>query len=202
MAKERILLTKDMLRHALNDERHLSHVGRYGAVRRFCYGNVVDVSCGCGYGTHMLSLNPDVRQIIGVDNDLETIQFARKHYRDGGKVQFVHADAGRFFDRAIKSNNIDTAVCLETLEHLTYPDELIDRMKAVCVDQVIISYPDKHSTSYNPHHQWDFVDQDIVDFFLPDYILFRKWRMQDVSVHIYLRQPAMPGRIKRYFAQL
>lgn len=54
------------------------HVKRYAAIRRFCYGNVLDIASGCGYGTSMISTNPEVRTVLGVDTDEGAIAWGKK----------------------------------------------------------------------------------------------------------------------------
>lgn len=57
--KERIGLSRDMLVRELDMMRHYDHIRRYQLVKRYCFGRVVDAACGVGYGSHLLSDNPE-----------------------------------------------------------------------------------------------------------------------------------------------
>ncbi|NKB43956.1 MAG: hypothetical protein GKS03_06710 [Alphaproteobacteria bacterium] len=59
-ADERLFIPRDQVETLEKDILLRRHVERYAVARQFVYGTVVDLACGCGYGTHILAKNPDV----------------------------------------------------------------------------------------------------------------------------------------------
>ena len=157
------------------------HLKRYGSIRRFCFGKVLDFACGCGYGSYMLALNPDVTSVTSVDNSTDAIAWAKKHFSHPN-ITYKIADARKV------TGTFDTLVCLETIEHLKdtrIVPEIVERCK---VQNVIVSFPDKKTTHYNPHHFHDFVRQDIVDLF-PKHVVYHVVRFADSTAVLLTRLP-------------
>ncbi len=101
---ERIYLKKDeFIEHERTIQIH-EHMKRYGALRRFCYGHVLDFACGCGYGSYLISGNPAVTKVTGVDIDREAIVWAQNEFKSS-KIEFVQADITKIKD------SFDTLVC-------------------------------------------------------------------------------------------
>jgi len=154
---------------------------RYGSVRRFCFGNVLDLACGCGYGTYMIAGNPDVSSVTGVDTDNDAIEWAKEHFNHK-KITYKKGDA------SILKNKFDTLVCLETIEHIKDTSVIPDVVKKCNIDNIIISFPDKKTTHYNPHHEHDFVVQDLVDLF-PEHVIYHRIRFVDSVSLLLIRLP-------------
>ena len=156
--RERIGITREELVRIELDILDRRHIERYALVRQWLYGVVLDCACGVGYGTYLSSLNPDVTSIIGVDKDADAIEHAKKEF-GGDKIKYHCLDATAF------SVPCDTFLCIETLEHLREPKQMADLAKRCGAKQVIVSYPSKKTTHYNPHHFWDFKQEQVDDIF-------------------------------------
>lgn len=162
--RERIYLTREELEQRemaiLNDR----HIERYGMIRQWCHGFVVDFGCGCGYGSHMISRNPDVRMVIGVDKDLDAMNYANEHYKSN-TCKFNNSIVPPVFHLSegatVQPYQCDTFVALEIMEHMADETELPRIAKATNASTVIISYPSKKTTHYNPHHFHDFTREDM-----------------------------------------
>src|SRR3989344_3911756 len=155
------------------------HLKRYGSIRRFCFGKVLDFACGCGYGSYMLALNPDVESVTGVDSSKEAIAWSRKHFTHPN-ITYKLSDAGGV------RGYFDTLVCLETIEHIKdtrVVPQIVERCK---ISNVIVSFPDKKTTHYNPHHFYDFVRQDIIDLF-PRHVVYHIVRFADSTAVLLTR---------------
>lgn len=102
------------------------HVHRYVLAGQVAAGKrVLDVACGEGYGTRLLSGQASF--VIGADVDAITIAHAHHaHRRDN--VRFLQMDARRF---ALAAHSIDVAVSFETLEHFSEQDEFLAEIKRV-----------------------------------------------------------------------
>ena len=75
---------------------------------------VLDVACGVGYGSRILSDRSPAAEIVATDVDRGAIAYARRHY-PSPNVRFEVGDAGRV---DWPSAHFDMAVSFETIEHL------------------------------------------------------------------------------------
>jgi 2-polyprenyl-3-methyl-5-hydroxy-6-metoxy-1,4-benzoquinol methylase len=101
------------------------HLARYRLARALLTGRVLDAGCGTGYGSAMLSAAPQVTEVVGIDRDRETVEQARERYGAPG-LRFA---VGDLLSPAISALGLfDGIACLEVLEHLSEPEELLRRM--------------------------------------------------------------------------
>lgn len=99
------------------------HIARYEWAASYLKDKrVIDLACGVGYGTDILS---KVSTCIGVDNNPVHLEFAQENYPDS---VFVYSDVTTlpFID-----NTFDAAVSFETIEHFPYTDRFLAELKAV-----------------------------------------------------------------------
>lgn len=73
-------------------------------------GHGVDVFCGNGYGTHLLSTS---RHVLGIDGSTDAIRLAEQHYRTPNTL-FAQAR----YPFSLPSQAFDFAVSLESVEHV------------------------------------------------------------------------------------
>jgi 2-polyprenyl-3-methyl-5-hydroxy-6-metoxy-1,4-benzoquinol methylase len=179
---ERILITREKFSEVESQIRFHEHLRRYAAIRRFCYGKVLDFASGCGYGSFLLSVNPDVEVVVGIDKDKTANDWAGKEFGTD-KTDF------RCKDIEDVKEKFDTLVSLEAIEH--FDDvSIIPRLAARCeIDNIVISYPNKKSTHFNPYHVHDFTLQDILNL-MQEYICYHTFRMGDVQFALFLKKPA------------
>tara|TARA_Y100000815_G_C13191481_1_gene443126 strand:- start:8 stop:802 length:795 start_codon:yes stop_codon:yes gene_type:complete len=141
------------------------HLERYDfAATRLIGTRVLDIACGCGYGSDRLAeLNPD-KTIIGVDIDPAAIAFAQAHYQRPN-LRYHCADAESFSSEE-RFHNI---VSLETIEHLPRPQQLIANCAELLAEggQIIASVPITPTLDGNPHHLHDFSVRSFFALFQP-----------------------------------
>jgi ubiquinone/menaquinone biosynthesis C-methylase UbiE len=130
------------------------HMQRYEFAAEHLSGQrVLDMACGCGYGTALLAeRNPD-KQVTGVDIDPAAIAYAREHYQLAN-LRYECADAEQFSS----DQGFDCIVSLETIEHLPRPHVLLANYARLLADggKVIASVPITPTLDGNPHHLHDF----------------------------------------------
>ncbi|MET1078547.1 MAG: class I SAM-dependent methyltransferase [Pseudomonas sp.] len=130
------------------------HLERYGFAAQWLAGErVLDMACGCGYGTALLAeAHPD-KTVIGVDIDPAAIAYAQAHYRLPN-LSYQCADAQTFRP----TSAFDTIVSLETIEHLPRPRQLAAHCASLLAEggQIIASVPITPTLDGNPHHLHDF----------------------------------------------
>lgn len=140
--------------------RLIRHIERYALLRQFAEGVICDAACGCGYGSYLLATNPDVDHVIGLDADAETIQFAKQEYASE-RVEFHASDLAEW----TSDRPIDMLITVETIEHIRDTSVMPSFVDRNGINKVIITYPSKKTTHYNPFHLYDFRLQDILDLF-------------------------------------
>lgn len=124
------------------------HILRYNfAVDKLWSGaRVLDVACGAGYGTHVLSKH-DV-EIVGVDYDETAIQFAQSRYPS------LKFQLGNALELSFSDSIFDIVVSFETIEHVTDANAFIAEMQRILVPGglLIISTPNIRYTSHPDYH--------------------------------------------------
>jgi SAM-dependent methyltransferase len=109
------------------------HVQRYAWTLQFCHGKrVVDLGCGTGYGSFMLSWV--ATYVIGLDISTLSINFAQDRFC---------ADNLYFFTGDITAQipSADMYVCFEVLEHLESPDQLIGNIDGTLLWSIPVDQP-------------------------------------------------------------
>jgi|SRR5579862_2327901 len=130
------------------------HLERYQfAKQNLVDGSVLDIACGVGYGTALLSESPLTSFAIGVDIDEASIRYASRRYRKA-RVSYVCADAYQFS----AGQPFDNIVSLETIEHVENPQALFEHLVDLLAPggHLIVSVPVTPSIDGNPHHKSNF----------------------------------------------
>ncbi|WP_028785190.1 class I SAM-dependent methyltransferase [Thalassobacillus devorans] len=103
----------------------LEHMARYQFAMPYTKGRVLDLSCGAGYGTHMIAKErkKEVNEVIGVDIDPAIIEYAKATYYHP-KTSYKVMDA---VDPELpeKLGTFDTIVSFETYEHIEDEEQLL-----------------------------------------------------------------------------
>lgn len=158
LKKKRVKFPRYNITHKrLNRLERLAHsvrnVERYAYIRQGLSGKVIDAGCGVGYGTYMIAMNPDVKWVVGIDNDKDAINIARREYR-AKNLTFVCNE----FDKAKLVGPYDWMVAVEIIEHLRNPKLLANLADRFKINKIILTYPSKKTTHYNPFHFYDYTD--------------------------------------------
>ncbi|MDX2272576.1 MAG: class I SAM-dependent methyltransferase [Cyanobacteriota bacterium] len=181
---ERIYLSRERLTEIEAQIRLERHVERYALLRQFAKGVVCDAACGCGYGSYLMSKNPDVKKVIGLDMDEAAIALARQDYVTE-KTEFYQAS----LDEWTSSESIDMLVTVETIEHIKDASVIPNFVERNRIKHVILTYPSKKTSHYNPYHHYDFRLQDILDLF-PKFTCYKHFNWQyEFDVVFLLRNP-------------
>jgi 2-polyprenyl-3-methyl-5-hydroxy-6-metoxy-1,4-benzoquinol methylase len=115
---------------------------------------VIDMACGEGYGSAVLSGR--AREVVGVDANPEAHEHARLRYTSAN-TRFARDLVETFAEPA------DAVVFLQTIEHVQNPDEVLERFKALVADSaspvvyvstpnVLTLAPEGAEKSGNPWH--------------------------------------------------
>ncbi|RLI48415.1 MAG: hypothetical protein DRP09_21470, partial [Candidatus Thorarchaeota archaeon] len=122
-------------------EIHYEHLHRYAFATQFVKGkDVLDMACGEGYGSYMLS--KEANYVIGIDIDEKIIKHANNKYAQNN-LKFVQ---GSILEVPLKNKKFDVIVCFEALEHIEEHEKFLFEVKRLLKDNgiFIVSTPNKY----------------------------------------------------------
>ena len=134
------------------------HIDRYEFAKKYVSEkSVLDVACGSGYGSFMLSKT--AKSVTGVDISIDAIEYAKTNY-PASNIQYYSDDATHllFYD-----GSFDVVISFETIEHIpdykTFLKECRRVLKPggvfICsTPNALVSSPDGNIE--NPYHVVEF----------------------------------------------
>lgn len=140
------------------------HNARYDFASKNLSGvEILDMACGCGFGTALMAKNHPDKVFTGVDIDPTAIEYANDNYKLPN-LKYICHDAMTF-----STGKYDSIVSLETIEHLPRPKEFIQHVVSLLQPQghVIASVPVTPTCDGNPHHLHDFSVRSFKKLFSP-----------------------------------
>jgi ubiquinone/menaquinone biosynthesis C-methylase UbiE len=135
-------------------EMWAEHWHRYHAIQHLVAGKrVLDVACGEGYGSALLSRVASA--VSGVDISNEAITHATAKYLTQKNLNFIEASCTQL---PFADHSFDVVVSFETIEHITEHDAFLDEIKRVLTADglLIISSPNKAEYSDARNFQNEF----------------------------------------------
>jgi 2-polyprenyl-3-methyl-5-hydroxy-6-metoxy-1,4-benzoquinol methylase len=152
------------------------HVARYEIAKKYCVDKkVIDIACGCGYGTNLLS--KVAKSVVGGDYSSEALDYANKHWKTDNS-NFIKVDIK---DKPILGE-FDVFVSLETLEHIDHElNDTINFYKSNLKSggTLIFSHPENETNlNLNPFH----VHFNITKEFMVDLLTKNNFIVEDVIV--------------------
>jgi 2-polyprenyl-3-methyl-5-hydroxy-6-metoxy-1,4-benzoquinol methylase len=103
-------------------------IGRYKfAIGYLKIGDIcLDAACGSGYGTALIA--EKAKEVVGLELDDHALNYARKHYQRDN-ITYKKADLTQQLD--LPSNYFDAVISIETLEHITDHDTILQEFQRV-----------------------------------------------------------------------
>lgn len=183
----------------LQGEIAYEHWHRYAFAQQLVSNkSVLDIACGEGYGTAVLSQTAGM--VVGGDIDLAALLSARQQYGGSENIQFVRTscDLLAFADAAF-----DIVVSFETIEHVTTQTEMLAEIKRVLKPRGIfcVSSPNKAQYSdarnySNPFHVRELY-RDELSGLIQKYFPATRWFHQKLLFHSAIwRADGPPGKTK------
>jgi len=134
------MFTGERLETSIDGRVAIEHLHRYAIAGQYVQNKaVLDIACGEGYGTNLLSKN--AKTIFGVDIDEGAIQRAKIKYRSEN-INFLVGSTSKI---PLEENSVDVVVSFETIEHHDAHEEMMSEIKRVLKPTgiMVISSPDK-----------------------------------------------------------
>jgi len=122
-------------------EIRLEHFHRYALALSLAKNKrVLDVACGEGYGSALLS--EAAIEVVGVDISQEAVAHASKVYQGRANLHFLEKSA---FDIGLPDASFDLVVSFETIEHLLEQDQMLAELRRVLKPDglLLISSPNR-----------------------------------------------------------
>lgn len=163
-----------------SDATRIEHVLRYQfACERIKNGMVLDVACGSGYGTYMLSKVNSYA--IGVDVSQEAVTYAAGRYK-GDNLTYKVMDATELdFPDAY----FDAVVSLETIPSIREYRRFLREMHRVLKPEgtLVLSTPTRDTVPAGKEvHVWyhvqEFVVEDMLEFLCPLFSNIKIWQQK------------------------
>ncbi len=109
-------------------------------------GKIIDLGCGIGYGTAMLSDRVGrYGCVLGFERSVESLDFANAHY-ERDNIEWINADLdGKRIPFCHKT--YDAATAFEIIEHLADPKPLLESIPA---QRLFASVPNESVIPYSP----------------------------------------------------
>lgn len=136
------------------------HMYRYYFARGFIEpgDTVVDAACGYGYGTELFSRV--AKKVIGIDRDENVIKYATEHYKRDNNYFMVGN-----LDQMESLPVCDVWACVETFEHLRFPESFASKLMQSVKRTIIITCPIVPTTHEDPTHLHDFTESQAKEIF-------------------------------------
>lgn len=179
------------------------HVHRYQQALKYLSRNdrVLDLACGNGFGSKLLSDNT-VNEVIGADISPETIQYCKETFNHIRHLQFEVVDGTKM---QYPSGHFNVIISFETIEHTTKYNEMLAEFSRALANEgyAIISTPNIEVNSpggkvLNPYHTQEFNYDELVG------ILERHFKNVEVFGQKYIRyqNPSIKNKIGKLLESL
>lgn len=138
------------------------HIDRYKYALNYTKGKkVLDIACGCGYGTYLLATQGEAHSIIGVDLSDDAVRY--------GNYRYPHHNLKRLVEDGVKYKNeypFDVIVSFETIEHVPNYIDFIDNLyNNLSIEGVLlISTPITKITNTKPNNPFHVIEWNFYDF--------------------------------------
>ena len=126
------------------------HRSRYEFAARWVSRNIatacnttgIDLFCGNGYGSHILSEIAGCR-MVGIDGSDEAVAFAEQFYASARKVY-----RQAYFPFDLAPDSVDFAICFESIEHVEDYENFIRTIDQMTSGPLIISFPIENTLNF------------------------------------------------------
>ncbi len=173
--------TGERLETFVHNDSTIEHLHRYAIVNEFIKNKVVlDIACGEGYGSSLLSAS--ARFVTGIDIDNTVIAHASQKYKKDNLL----FKRGSVENIPFEDAHFDVVVSFETLEHVSGHTSMLSEIKRVMKPGglLILSTPNKKSYSdlydyKNPFHKKELYLQEL-EKLLNEHFIFYSIHYQSI----------------------
>jgi len=134
---------------------------RYKFAANFVEGkDVLDISCGSGYGSNYLAKR--AKSVVGADIDTETINYCRKKYIRNN-LEFLCIQKDCRIENFV--NKFDAVISFETIEHTKEYIHFLNNLKTYLKENgtIILSTPNNFKKINPPENEFHVYEFDIME---------------------------------------
>lgn len=148
------------------EDLYTEHMSRYLLAAAVAAGRrVLDVGCGCGYGTHFLAL-AGAAEVLGVDISAEAVDFAAGHYSHKGLSYGVMDARNLALDAAY-----GLITCFELIEHVGEDSAVVGSLADALAEDGVCLISTPNAETYvaggeegdNPYHCREYLESEFED---------------------------------------
>lgn len=126
---------------------------------------VLDIGCGCGYGTYHLA-SGGALVTVGIDRSVEAVEYSLRNYRHP-RLSFAVMDAARL---SLKGR-FDVVTCFELIEHVEDAHDLLEGVRRVMDETGVFMVSTPNKATYvaggeggkNPFHTREYSKDEFAD---------------------------------------
>lgn len=138
---------------------------------------VIDIACGCGYGTKMLAAK--AKEVYGFDINPETVEFAKK-YSSAPNIAYNVGDIRQI---QAADNCADVVVSVETFEHVVEVEQMIYEVQRVLKSKGFWCFTTPNGERYPDHR--------IVQYHVKHYTAQMLHNLLDKFFNIHIRETCL-----------
>lgn len=138
------------------------HLDRYNFITKYVKNKtVLDIACGCGYGSYLISKYGMANEVCGVDIDEDSIRYGNHRYSCDRIKRFV-SNALNFSH----NKKFDVIVSFETIEHIKEFEDLILKFYDLLEQNglLFISTPITYKSTTTPANKFHEIEWNFFDF--------------------------------------
>ena len=191
--------TGERLLPSITNESMFEHLHRYVLAKRFCANKIVlDIACGEGYGSNIIS---DVAEYVyAVEIDKNVVKSAKEKY----VKKNLEFKCSSIENIPLKDNSVDVILSFETIEHIPDYIKALNELKRVLKNDglLVISTPNK--TNYtdktgniNPYHIHEFTRSEFIEL-LSGFYKYREFLSQSFIYGSYIWNDQIKSDIQFY----
>lgn len=149
------------------DSKHLARmINRYKkciSLANCRGGRWLDVACGSGYGTELISEVAD--NVVGVDIDTKTIEYANTNHKTRDNISFLNRNILDLV--SLDDISFDVIVSVETIEHLSDAKPFLYRTRQLLKQGgvLVVTTPESQiGGGPNPHNKFHLNEYTLSQF--------------------------------------
>ena len=104
----------------------IHHLGRYKWAEKILSDkkdlNILDIACGAGYGTYLLSEKLPNLNFYGADYDARAIQYSQEKYGHSSNRKYIQFDLETWESNVQNLPIFDVIISFDTIEHVNHRD--------------------------------------------------------------------------------
>ena len=114
-------------------------------IKSYIKGRILDVGTGDGSKLDFILKGSDFKEVLALEPDSEKIVFAKRLFKNDGRVEFINTDVEHL---SKDMGKFDVITMFEVIEHISLNslDDCIERLKELLVEDgiIIISSPNRY----------------------------------------------------------